>query len=126
MHTGVSDGNVVIARAYRPFSARNDSAGKRRSAAAASNIDGVRPSMTMRMVLVAGKGTQARVALGHAAAQASGERGNDGRFEITGPRNPRDSCEQDGRDADDQRRPRTRAHAPQRPGHDLRASKRTE
>src|SRR5712691_1556154 len=48
-HTGVSEGNVEIAREYDPCSARNESAGARPSPTAASNTDGVSPSMTMRM-----------------------------------------------------------------------------
>ncbi len=42
--TGVSDGNVDAARAYVPCSSRYRKAG----VSAASNIDGVRPSMTIR------------------------------------------------------------------------------
>src|SRR4029077_14243167 len=42
--TGVSDGKVDVARRYVPCSARNLIAG----VSAASNIDGVRPSMTTR------------------------------------------------------------------------------
>jgi hypothetical protein len=47
--TGVNDGNVDTARAYCPCSARNDSAGARPSPTAASNTDGVKPSMTIRI-----------------------------------------------------------------------------
>src|SRR5579884_168139 len=73
-HTGVSDGNVEAARRYSPCSARKRSAG----VSAASNIDGVRPSMTIRTTLVLGKGAQAGVPLGRAAAQPEAEQ-RDGR-----------------------------------------------
>jgi hypothetical protein len=43
-HTGVSDGNVDAARRYSPCGACNRSAGD----SAATNTEGVRPSMTTR------------------------------------------------------------------------------
>src|SRR5581483_2351456 len=44
--TGVSDGKVDVARAYRPCSARKESVGAAPVSTACSNTDGVRPSMT--------------------------------------------------------------------------------
>src|SRR2546425_6466309 len=126
-HTGVSDGNVETARSYRPCSARNVSAGVRLSPTADSNTEGVRPSMTIRMTfLVSGKGAQSRIALGHAAAQARGERGDDGGLDVTDAGDPRQRGEQHGGSADEQRRPQARASAPQCPGDELRRAERAE
>src|SRR5580765_2792721 len=60
-HTGVSDGNVVTARRYSPASARAESVGVERSPTAFSNVDGVRPSMTIRIAGLLRKRAQARV-----------------------------------------------------------------
>src|SRR5581483_4398688 len=80
--TGVSDGNVDAARRYSPCSARNRSAG----VSAASNIDGVNPSMTTRTtgleLLVLGKRTEAGVPLGRAPAQPQPEERDGHRFEV--------------------------------------------
>src|SRR5712691_3528225 len=119
-HTGVSEGNVEIAREYDPCSARNESAGARPSPTAASNIDGVRPSMTIRInFLVACKRTQSGVTLGSAAAQARGQDGDQRRLQITGRWNPRERGEHDCRQADDLRFHDTGATAPQSAGHQL-------
>src|SRR3954453_2501871 len=82
-HTGVSDGKVDAARRYSPWSARKRSAG----VSAASNIDGVRPSMTTRMTgLVLGKGAQPGVPVGRAAAEAPAENEHGDRFEVADDR----------------------------------------
>src|SRR5690242_20708629 len=95
--TGVSEGNVETARAYCPCSARNDSAGARPSPTAASNTDGVSPSMTIRIAFfvlsVLGKRAQPCVALGCTATQACGEGGDERRLEVARDRNPRDRRE---------------------------------
>src|SRR5436190_19997846 len=131
-HTGVSDGNVDTARAYSPCSARNDSAGARPSATAASNTDGVSPSMTMRIAFfitapsVAGKRAQSGVALGCAAAQARGEGGDERRLEVAGNRDPGHRREHERGEPDEDRDAEARAPAPHRPAHELRSADRAE
>ena len=46
--------------------------------------------------LVAGKGAQSRIALGHAAAQAGGERRDDSGLDVTNAGDPRQRSEQNG------------------------------
>src|SRR3954447_3919546 len=76
--TGVSDGKTEAARRYSPCSARKRIAG----VSAASNIDGVRPSITITTTgLVFCKGAQARVLVGRAAAQPSAEQRHRERLE---------------------------------------------
>src|SRR5262245_47978716 len=81
-HTGVSDGKTDDARRYSPCSARKRIAG----VSAASNIDGVRPSMmittTGLIVLVLGKRAQPRVRIGRAAAHAQAQHGHGERLEV--------------------------------------------
>src|SRR6266487_1312582 len=108
MHTGVSEGNVVTALPYAPCSARKVSAGMRGSPAAASNIDGVRPSMTIRTTLVAGKRTESCKTFGRAAAEARRERGHDRGFEVTDSRNPRERRKHNRRDAQHECSPEAR------------------
>ena len=69
--TGVSDGNVDVARRYVPVLGEEASAGR---SSAASNIDGVRPSMTTRTTLgpqSRGERAQPCVAVGGAAGAAA-------------------------------------------------------
>src|SRR5438270_2518170 len=86
--TGVSDGKVETAREYRPRSARYDRAGVRSSPTAASNIDGVSPSITIKMTLVAGKSAKAGVPLLGTASQAGRQGRHERRFQIAGGRDP--------------------------------------
>src|ERR671931_547008 len=80
--TGVSDGNVDVARPYSPCSARNRSAGAWLSRAA-SKVKAVRPSMTTRMTfLVAGKYPKPGVALAAATSQPCAEGRQGHRFEV--------------------------------------------
>ena len=102
---------VIVAIA---FSARNERAGARPSPTADSNIDGVSPSMTIRMSLVLGKRTQPGVALAASAAQTRGQRGNERRFQVTRDRNPGDGCEKDGGESDEDRGAETGAAATKR------------
>src|SRR5581483_11327484 len=119
--TGVSDGNVDTARRYSPCSARNRSAG----VSAASNIDGVNPSMTTRTTgLVLGKGTEAGVPLGRAPAQPQPEERDGRRLEV-----PDDRCEREGgpdeRGQGEQRGgPPARAAAAERAAHERRRAER--
>src|SRR2546423_3976826 len=80
--TGVSDGKTDDARRYSPCSARKRIAG----ASAASNTDGVSPSITMTTTgligLILGKGAQARMRIGRAAAEARPEHGHRKRLEV--------------------------------------------
>src|SRR5256885_5111960 len=77
--TGVSDGNTEAARRYSPCSARKRIAG----VSAASNIDGVSPSITITTTgLVLGKGAQARVRVGRAPPEPRAERRHGERLEI--------------------------------------------
>src|SRR5438445_8982374 len=114
MHTGVSEGNVVTARPYVPCSARNVNAGVRLSPTAASNIDGVRPSMTMRTNLVAGKKAQSCETLGRASAQARGKRRHDGGFQVADSRDPRERGQHHGCGDQDERRADARSAATER------------
>src|SRR5262249_19196512 len=83
--------------------------------------------MTIRMSgLVSGKGAQPRVALGHPAAQAGGERRHDRRFEVADDRNPRESGQEHRGGGHEERRPEARAAAAKRPGDELRGSERAE
>src|SRR3954462_11083547 len=125
-HTGVSDGNVETARAYWPRSASAVNAGIRRSPTAPSSIDGVKPSMTMRTALVAGKGSQPGVSLGRAPAQARGECGDDRCLEISDRGNPRERREHDRGKADERRRSEPRPSATQGPGDELCGPERSE
>src|SRR3954453_12806897 len=119
-HTGVSEGNVETARVYSPCCARNDSAGARPSSTAASNTDGVNPSMTTRIAfLVPGKRAQSRVALGCATTQTRRERGDERSFEIADDRNPRQRGEDQRGEPDEHRDAEARAAAPHRPRHEL-------
>src|ERR671924_534260 len=75
--------------------------------------------MMIRTHLVLGKRTQAGVALGRAAAEARGEGGDERRLEIPDDRNPGEAGKNDGRQADEHRRPEARASATQRPCDEL-------
>src|SRR6266545_7057636 len=102
--TGVSDGNVVVARRYSPASARKVSVGTSRSPTAASNIDGVRPSITIRIdARLLGKGAQARVLLARATPCAAGERGECERLEVSDDGNEGE-CERAHRSEEKERR----------------------
>src|SRR3954468_23450679 len=88
--TGVSDGKTEAARRYSPCSARKRIAG----VSTASNIDGVSPSITItttRLRSVLGKGAQARVRVGRAAAQPRAEHGHCERLEVAQDRDERQS-----------------------------------
>src|SRR5712692_551533 len=71
-HTGVSDGKVVTPRRYSPASASRESIGAELSPTACSNVDGVRPSITMRMAL-SGKRSEAGVFLAGAPTRPDSE-----------------------------------------------------
>ena len=82
--TGVSEGKTEAARRYSPCSARKRIAG----VSAASNIDGVRPSITITTTgfgtrpLVLCERAQAGVPVRRAAAQAQAEHGHRDRLEV--------------------------------------------
>src|SRR6266536_2011447 len=88
--TGVSDGKVVTARRYSPASASRESVGAERSPTALSNIDGVRPSMTMRTVRLLRKRAEAGVLLPGPLACAEWEHGNRDRLEEADDRKRRE------------------------------------
>jgi hypothetical protein len=76
--------------------------------------------------LVAGKGAQPRVALGHSAAEADGK-GRDGHgFHIPDDGNPGEGGQDDRRGSDEQRRAETSPAAPERPGDELAGTERSE
>src|SRR5213593_1391259 len=87
--TGVSDGNVVTARRYWPASASCESVGADRSPIAFSNIDGVRPSITMRIALL-GKRAEAGVLLPGPLTCAERERRDRDRLEEADDRDQRE------------------------------------
>src|SRR4051812_29267792 len=109
-HTGVSDGNVDAARRYSPCSARKRSAG----VSAASNIDGVRPSMTIRTTgLVARKRAEAGVPVGRAAAKSQTERRHRDCLEVPDHGDERERGDEERCKSEQCRRPPTRAAPPQ-------------
>src|SRR5439155_2172841 len=116
-HTGVREGNVVTPRRYSPASASSDSVGAERWPTAFSNIDGVRPSITIRMLLL-GKRAQAGVFLPGPLACAQRECRNRDRLEET---DDRDQCERerdDGRADEQDGGSRRRPPAPHGPPHE--------
>src|SRR3954468_11621891 len=125
-HTGVSDGNVDVARRYSPCSARNRRAG----VSAASNIDGVRPSITisttfLRTTFLLGKGAQAGVPVRRAAAQARAEQRHRERLEVAEHGNERERGA-DQRCTGEQRRGSAARPAPtERPTDERRGAQRT-
>jgi hypothetical protein len=83
--------------------------------------------MTIRITFrVAGKGAQSGVALGGAPAQARGEGGNEHYLQIARGRHPGERSEQERGKSDENGRAETRPATPQRSGHQLRRSDRTE
>src|SRR6266536_6047283 len=92
--TGVSDGNVVTARRYSPASASRASVGAERSPTALSNIDGVRPSMMIRTVLL-GKRAEAGVLLPGPLTCAERERRNRDRLDEADERDQREREDHD-------------------------------
>src|SRR5262249_19414609 len=117
--TGVSDGNVETARRKSPLSSRKRSVG----ASVASSIDGVSPSIRIRMAclatvdaatLIAGERAQARMPLGLAAAKAAAERGQRRCLEIPEDGHERERRGDQRREADEQRGAPPRAAAAQR------------
>src|SRR5919201_1474120 len=123
--TGVNDGKVDVARTYWPCSARNVSVGARRSPTAASNTDGVSPSMTIRISgLVTCERAEPGVPLGRPSPQAGGERGGERRPPVAERGDPRERREHGRRPGDQGRSPESRAAAPQRPAHHLRRAER--
>src|SRR5262245_50318086 len=98
--TGVSEGNVVTERRYRPASARSASVGAERSSTACSNIEGVSPSMTIRIAArLLRKRAEAGVLLAGPSAGAHRKRGNRGRYEEADERDQR-QAEHDDRAPD--------------------------
>src|SRR3954470_5072654 len=122
--TGVSDGKTDQARRYSPCSARKRIAG----VSAASNTDGVSPSMTMITTgligLILGKGAQARVRVGRAAAEARAQHGHRERLEVAEHRHEGGRGAADRDEPQQQRRPAARAAAPQRAGDERRRAER--
>src|SRR4051812_37226853 len=118
-HTGVSDGNVDAARRYWPCSARKRRAG----VSAASNIDGVSPSITIRTTgLVLGKGAQPGVPIGRAAAEAPADQRHSECLEVADDGHERERGS-DERCAGEQRcRSTSRAAAAKRSGDERRCT----
>src|SRR5439155_856338 len=111
--TGVSDGKVVTPRRYSPASASRESIGAERSPTACSNVDAVKPSITMRIALLR-KRSQAGVLLAGAFARTKGEGRNREGLEIA---DDGDQCERehdDGGAGEQQRRSPRLAAAAQR------------
>src|SRR6186713_3346106 len=111
--TGVSDGKVEIARRYRPCSASSPSDGATPRSSVSSSIDGVRPSITIRIsFLVAGKAAQAGVPVGLGAAEPRGEDRHSEHLEVAGAGDERETGETGGDGGDDQRQPSPRSATP--------------
>src|SRR3954452_16283990 len=112
--TGVSEGKVVTARRYEPASASAESVGADRSPTAFSNVDGVRPSMTIRIALLLRKRAEARVLLACALARAQPDDGDRDRLDEADDRDERNSESHDCGCDQDCRRASGRAAAPHR------------
>src|SRR5580765_4785741 len=113
-HTGVSDGKVVTARRYSPAPASAESVGVERSPTAFSKVDGVRPSMTMRIARLLRKRSEARVLLvGTSARPQRDDRDRDGLDEAENRDQRDDECDHARRREEDRRSDR-RATAPER------------
>src|SRR5918992_5578135 len=85
--TGVTDGKVVVARAYAPVSRRNASVGRRPAAMPRSRRAGVSPSMTartsfLRNALVLRQHAQAGVALSCSLREPAARDGCSERLEV--------------------------------------------
>src|SRR4051794_2763789 len=99
--TGVSEGKVVTARRYEPASASAESVGAERSPTAFSKVDGVRPSMMIRIALLLRKRAKARVLLAGALARAQSDDRDRDRLDEADDRDERDresehrSCDED-------------------------------
>src|SRR6266545_3321191 len=109
-HTGVREGNVVTPRRYSPAAASAESVGAERSPTAFSNVDGVNPSITMRIVLL-GKGAEAGVLFSRAPARARREDGQRSRLEVADRGDERE-CERGDRSERQQQRGASRRAAP--------------
>src|SRR4051794_5667245 len=123
-HTGVSDGNVDVARRYSPCSARKRSAG----VSAASNIDGVSPSMTISTTffggVLLGKGAQAGVPVRRAAAQARAEQRHRERLEVAEHGNERERGADERCPGGERRGPAARSASTERPADERRRAER--
>src|SRR5439155_443565 len=124
-HTGVSDGNVVTPRRYSPASARAERAGVERSPTAFSNVDGVRPSITMRMALP-GKRSEAGVLLARPFAGAHSEGGQCGRLQIADEGDQREHECAGGGQGEQQRRAAGRSAASNRTADERRRAEAAE
>src|SRR6266536_3934629 len=118
--TGVSEGKVETPRRYEPCSSRKRSAG----VSAASNIDGVRPSITIRTtgfrLSVTGQRAQPGVPLGLARAQPQAERGQDDGLDVADERHEGERRGPECASSDQRREAAARAAAPERAAHDRR------
>src|SRR4051812_18481851 len=112
--TGVSEGKVVTARRYEPASASAESVGAERSPTAFSKVDGVRPSMTIRIALLLRKRAEPGVLLVCALPRAQPDDGNRDRLDEADDRDERQGEREDCGYEEDRRRACRRAAAPHR------------
>src|SRR4051812_36711721 len=112
--TGVSEGKVVTARRYEPASASADSVGAERSPTAFSKVDGVRPSMTIRIALLLRKRAEPGVLLACALARAQPDDGDRDRLDEADDRDEGEREREDGSCDENRRRASGRAAAPYR------------
>src|SRR5215211_6575098 len=112
--TGVSEGNVVTARRYEPAPASAESVGAERSPTAFSKVDGVRPSMTIRIALLLRKRAEPGVLLVGTLARAEPDDGNRQRLDEADDRDERQGERDDCGCGENRRRASGRAATPHR------------
>ena len=128
-HTGVSDGNVVVARASVPCSASAVRVGSAAVPSEPSSIDGVSPSITTRTsflgasALLAGHFASVRSPAcrsGSFRARRAASGGNGHRQEVADHRHEREQSDRHRGGRDEERRPALRRSAPERAARDER------
>src|SRR6476659_2578581 len=124
--TGVNDGKTEAARRYSPWSARKRIAG----VSAASNIDGVRPSITITTTgfgispLVLCERAQAGMPVRRAASQAQAEHRHRDRLEVADDGHECERGDDERREPEQRRGPSARPAAAERAGDERRRAER--